>query len=329
MLRSSLCTEAELMSEPFLVWADRMRPAWAPGTSPRPPNVHRKLWEWFFIAEALKERGLLEPGSRGLGFGVGQDPLASVFASLGCEVVATDLDVGRAAEAGWVETGQHAREVAQLNQAGLCDPDDFAKRVSFRTVDMNHVPPDLGDFDFTWSSCSFEHLGSIALGQEFILRQMRCLRPGGVAIHTTEYNVSSNRDTIAAGQTVLFRRRDIEWIAEHLRADNHIIDLDFDAGTSPADRHVDVPPWSSTHLKLRIDHYVATSIGLIIEKNPWAGAETGPPPLVRRARHQAALGYRRAAPRVDAGRAAVRRPAQDGAARAHAQLRRIRSRLNR
>lgn len=317
------------MSEPFRVWADRMRPAWAPGASDRPPHVHRKLWEWFFIAEALKERGFLEPGRRGLGFGVGQDPLASVFASLGCDIVATDLDVDRAAEAGWVETGQHAREVAQLNDAGLCDPEEFATRVTFRTVDMNHVPPDLRDFDFTWSSCSFEHLGSIALGQEFILRQMRCLRPGGVAVHTTEYNVSSNRGTVAAGQTVLFRRRDIEWIAEHLRADNHLIDVDFDPGSSPADRHVDVPPWSTTHLKLRIDDYVATSIGLIIEKNPWGASENGSPPLARRVRHQMALGQRLAGPPVEAARAAVRGPTQDGAARAQAELRRIRSRLNR
>lgn len=118
-----------------------------------------------------------------------------------------------------------------------------------------------------WSSCAFEHLGSIELGQSFILNQMRGLRPGGVAVHTTEFNVSSNDETMDVGQTVLFRRRDIDWIIDHLLARDHLVEIDYDPGESPADRHVDVPPWSGVHLKLAIDKYVATSLGLIVERS--------------------------------------------------------------
>ena len=82
---------------------------------------------------------------------------------------------------------------------------------------MRQLPPDLDGFNFTWSACAFEHLGSIKLGQEFIQNQMHCLRPGGVAVHTTEYNVLSNADTISEGETVLFRRRDVERIVKHLK----------------------------------------------------------------------------------------------------------------
>lgn len=52
---------------------------------------HRKLWEYVFITQALWERGALRPDSRGLGFGVGTEPMAALFASEGCEIVGTDM----------------------------------------------------------------------------------------------------------------------------------------------------------------------------------------------------------------------------------------------
>ena len=272
-LRSSLCTEASLTSDRFVRWAERIRPAWDHAGSGLPVLIHRKLWEWLFIIEALSERGMLLPGRRGLGFGVGNDPLPSLFASLGCEIVATDLDVAQATEAGWVAGGQHAAALADLNRAGLCDPDQFAQRVSFRPVDMNRIPDGLRGFDFTWSACAFEHLGSIERGQEFLLRQMSCLRPGGVAVHTTEFNVSSDRSTVTWGPTVLFRRRDVDWIARHLRRGGDRLDVDFDTGSSVADRHVDVPPYTNVHLKTMVSSYVTTSLALVIEKNPDRPAE--------------------------------------------------------
>ena len=70
---------------------------------------------------------------------------------------------------------------------------------------------------------------------------MRCLRPGGVAVHTTEYNVSSNEDTLETGGTVLFRRRDVDDLERRLRDAGHSIDIDYTEGTTPADLHVDVP----------------------------------------------------------------------------------------
>ena len=75
------------------MWADKLRRVWdAEPARARPVVLHRKLWEWIFIIEALSERGMLTAGRRGLGFGVGQDPLAAIFASHGVSVVATDVD---------------------------------------------------------------------------------------------------------------------------------------------------------------------------------------------------------------------------------------------
>ena len=268
-LRSSLCTEESLLDGKMLAWADRIRSAWDHSNTGAPVLTHRKIWEWVFIIEALHERGLLTPGRRGLGFGVGQDPLAALFASLGCEIVASDLGQAQAAQAGWVETDQHAATLADLNGDDICDPETFEKNVTFRTVDMRAIPEDLrqGSFDFTWSACSFEHLGSLRAGQEFVLRQLDCLGPSGVAVHTTEFNVNSDRRTVGTGHTVLYRRRDIESLARSLRGLGHTIDIDFDQGSTPADRHVDQPPWSGPHLKIQLEEFVATSIGLIVRKS--------------------------------------------------------------
>jgi hypothetical protein len=99
---------------------------------------------------------------------------------------------------------------------------------------------------------------------------MDCLKPGGFAVHTTEYNVSSNRATVDQAQTVLFRRQDIERLVSELRDDNHVIHVDFTTGRTPADLHVDAPPFTETHLKVRFSGFATTSLGLIIEKNPWS-----------------------------------------------------------
>src|SRR5262249_47441032 len=147
----------------------------------------------------------------------------------------------------------------------LCSSADFARRVTFRNVDMNDIPADLRGFDFTWSACSFEHLGTIHKGIQFLFQMLACLKPGAVAVHTTHYNVSSNDQTVTEGGYVLFRQRDLQRAADELNALGHPVDIDFDTGDGPIDRDVDKPPYESPHhLKLELSGYTATSIGLII-----------------------------------------------------------------
>lgn len=258
-LKSCLCTQAQLASAPFQAWCDQLR-------EPR-NHFHRKVWEWCYVAQALHERGFLQPGMRGLGFAVGQEPLSALFASLGCSILATDQAASAAEQGGWVTTGQHAAHLEQLNLRGICDPAVFAERVRFRAVDMRAIPQDLGEFDFLWSCCALEHLGTMKLGEDFLFAALDRLRPGGVAVHTTEFNVSSNWLTRWSGQEVLFRRRDIERIARALRRQGHQIELDFTPGDLPIDKLIDRPPYRPTnHLKLRNGWFVTTSIGLIIQK---------------------------------------------------------------
>ena len=111
-----------------------------------------------------------------------------------------------------------------------------------------------------------EHLGSLAAGADFVVAQMECLKPGGVAVHTTEYLVASNDATVEAGGTVFYRRRDIEALADRLRGAGHGIDVDFTLGAAPEDLHVDVAPYTDVHLRTRLGGYVTTSLALVITK---------------------------------------------------------------
>ena len=265
MLKSCLCTQRQLESPAFRRWAGEMGTGYW---------MHRKLWEWCYIAQALAERGKLRPGMRGLGFAVGREPLVALFARYGCEVVATDLPADDPASAGWAATGQHAGAVDELNPHGVCPPEQFRRLVSLQRVDMTAIPDDLTGFDFCWSACAIEHVGSLDLSKLTFLNLVGCLKPGGVGVHTAEYNVSADVETIVTGPTVLWRRRDVEHVAEELRKRCHrLAAADFDPGDGPLDRlvneHPEVPDDRAPGLKLRAGKYVATSVGLIVERDGW------------------------------------------------------------
>jgi 2-polyprenyl-3-methyl-5-hydroxy-6-metoxy-1,4-benzoquinol methylase len=256
-LRSCQCTQAQLQSAEFKAWAVKMKH--------NPEYMHRKLWEYSYVTQALFERGLLAPGKRGLGFAVGQEPLSPLFANHGCDIMATDLAPEDANASGWIDTSQHATSVAALDRFGLCDPALLQERVQFRFVDMRQLPADLGQYDFIWSCCSLEHLGTLGLGEMFIFESLKYLKPGGVAVHTTEYNVHSNTKTIQEGGAVIYRRRDFQRMAAKLNWQGYRVELDFTAGELPYDLVVDEPPYKDEpHLKLLLDGFVATSFGLII-----------------------------------------------------------------
>ncbi len=262
-LRSCLVTERYFRTPEYRTWCARLR---------EQPRLHRKQWEFYYICQALSERGLLQPGRRGLGFAVGEEPLPALFAAYGCEIVASDLAADDPRAMQWAQSNEHAAGLAKLNSLGLCEPAKFDRLVSFRVVDMNRIPEDLRDFDFTWSACAFEHVGSIDLGLRFIHQQLKCLKPGGVAVHTTEFNLTSNTHTLELSNCVLFRRRDIEkLVCELVEAGHHVEPLDLDLGSEPLDVYVDIPPFSrDRHLRLQLDKYASTSIGLIIRKGDGA-----------------------------------------------------------
>lgn len=256
---SQACTQAQMESEIYAQWCAEFK---------EKPWLHRKQWEFVYILQCLQKGGMLEPGKRGLGFGVGGEPLPALFATKGISVLGTDLDPEHAQGLGWIETDQHAASKNAMNNRGICAPEEFDSLVDFRSMDMNAIDAGLaGQFDFCWSACALEHLGSIDKGLKFIENSIDTLRPGGLAVHTTEFNCSSNTTTLNNTSTVLFRKRDFERLGRRLARAGHQLTLNFDLGDQPADQHIDVPPYTQEpHLKLQIAKWTTTSFGIMVRK---------------------------------------------------------------
>ncbi len=330
MLTSMVCRRAHWDTD----WYRRWDPIFT-GSSPTgehfvPPRVvyHRKVWEWAAIAQALEERGMLAPGTRGCGFAVGREPLASLFAAKGLEILATDLGADDTVAKTWSSAGQHAANLDALYWEKIVDRPTFDARVRFMPQDMRALrPAELGTHDFIWSACSFEHLGSLEAGLDFVLRSTELLRPGGIAVHTTEINLSDTEDTVFTGDSVIYRRRDFDTLAARLRRIGCGMErLDDFAGTDPEDIEYDYEPYyqhGRAHIKLMLGGFVTTSCLIIVTKGRYPGplpaAEEsltpgdperpgGPSPRLRAlARHHAVAGAGPAgcgAARAGCGRAA-------------------------
>ncbi len=257
--RGGLCRQDSFEQPYFSFWSARLNDRL---------RYHRKLWEFVFIAQALWERGVCRPGRRGLGFGVGREPLTALFASEGVAVTATDLAADGRVKSGWEATNQHAAGKEALRNAAICPDALFDRNVEFTPCDMNAVPEDLTGYDFCWSACALEHLGSITHGLAFIERSVECLVPGGWAVHTTEFNIASNDKTVDNEGTVLFRKRDIEALMQSLSDQGHeVAEVDWSWGDGPVEQYLDLPPFrEEPHLKMALGGFETTSIGLIIRK---------------------------------------------------------------
>jgi 2-polyprenyl-3-methyl-5-hydroxy-6-metoxy-1,4-benzoquinol methylase len=259
---SQLCTAKQVLTKTYRYWCDLIL---------SPARFSRKQWEFVFIMQSLQKAGKLQEGKKGLGFGCGREPLPGVFAKFGCTITATDLDPQAAQEQGWVETMQHAASLQELYISchRVLPKSIFFERVSFLSADMNQIPAGLhGQYDFVWSACALEHLGSLDNGLQFIKNSLKCLKSGGVAVHTTEFNLSSNEATLETSGCSIYREKDIRQLIHELELDGHKVKpLNLNTGGSSVDNYIDAPPYGlSPHLKLELANYVVTSIGLIVAK---------------------------------------------------------------
>ena len=259
---SQLCNTEFFGLPLFQYWMERFKIS---------PCVHRKYWQYVYVAQAFYENGMLEPGKRGLGFACGKEPLPALFADMGCEILATDLDVNDARSAEWAETDQNTMNMVEiLNEQGICPPERFSECVTFQTMDMNEIPEEFCEkFDFNWSCCSVEHIGGMEKSKNFLIENIKTLKSGGIAVHTFEFNLSSNNDTCFAPDCFVFRKCDVVDVVEVLQAAGHeVFPLNFKSGAYFADNFVDTPPYMrhNVHLRIMIGKFVATPFGLIVRK---------------------------------------------------------------
>jgi SAM-dependent methyltransferase len=229
----------------------------------------RKQWEDIVIVQALWERGCLAPGKTAVGFGVGKERLAALFASYGCKVLATDQVLTPKSKAVWQSTGQLSTDKGELFFPEIIDWETFDANVEFENCDMNDIPDSYRNrFDFTYSACSLDHLGTITHGMKFIENSLMCLKPGGWAVHTTEYNVGSNKRTVERGATVYWRKKDIEDLTRILRQKGYFVEgTDFSRGAHAENYAVDHPPYKQHHTVLFAGGQTISSI-LVMAQRP-------------------------------------------------------------
>lgn len=205
---------------------------------------HRKLWEWLYVLRAAEQHGLLRPDMRALGFGVGREPIPAALARFGVFV--------------------------HLSRPEVVSDEILARHVRTRHVDMNSIPDDIGHFDFVWSLCALEHLGSPQAGLDFVLRTLDLLESGGVSVHTTELELTSRRRTADYGNLAVYRKADLDALAREVRRRGFEMETNWHVAVdSPGDAWISLPPYphdDPAHLKLRIGDSVATSVGLLIRR---------------------------------------------------------------
>ena len=273
-LKSKLCTQDDFERNWLLYWCHELRCG---------PIYHRKFWELCYVSQVLFSEGQLAPGRRGICFGCGTEPLPSLFAKYGAIITATDLDQSHPEAQVWQSTAQHASTVETLRRPDICADPRALANIEFQAVNMTAIPREFdGQFDFCWSTCALEHLGTLAKGLEFIENSMRVLKPGGVAVHTTEFTMDEG-PTIDNYPIVLYQRGHFEDLATRLGENGHdMVEFDFNPGTEVLDRFVNLPPYfnnpligahHSAHLKLVFDGFTCTSAGLIVRAGPEATAE--------------------------------------------------------
>lgn len=252
---SEVCRVEHFLRNNYFYWCQALREG---------PRFHRKQWEFVYICAALAERGLLKPNHRGIGFGVGTEPLAECFASLGISVTATDLRNDFVKGATLSILGSRY----PIPHRGGIASDLFDNFIKLDRVDMRAVGPEHAGYDFSWSACVIEHMASIDDVVAAVRNAVAVLRPGGVSVHTTEINLGPDDGVIVRDDKLLFRARDFRRIAAELRQDgHHVAPLSFYPGSHPIDVTCDAPPFrEDPHMRLDVNGYPVTSFGFVVTR---------------------------------------------------------------
>jgi SAM-dependent methyltransferase len=146
------------------------------------PRFHRKQWEFALVFRALQRLGLLERSHEGLVLGGGRERLLYAVAPRVRRLLVTDL---YAPDTTWSE-------------ARTDDPDRYVREgapfaadlgaLEVRRMDMRELALPDAAFDFAYSCCAIEHIGTEADFAFHLCEVARVLRPGGAYVFTTEFH---------------------------------------------------------------------------------------------------------------------------------------------
>lgn len=154
------------------------------------PRLHRKQWEFAQIFRTLQTLGFLRADARGLSMGGGVERLLYALARRVGHLTVTDLYESKS-----VWEGARTDDPDQFVKAAAPFPID-PSRVSARHMDMRALEFVDRAFDFCYSSCAMEHIGTY---DDFLmhLREVRrVLKDDGVYVLTTEFHYGDDAITV-------------------------------------------------------------------------------------------------------------------------------------
>lgn len=144
-----------------------------------PARFHRKVWEFNQALYGLRTLRRLAPGAVALGIGAGHEEVIYFLANRIRLVVATDLYEGE-----YLGGESHADV---LEHPAKYAPFPYREdHLQVRRMDGLALDASDGHYDFLFCLSSIEHFGRLDEKQRALREMFRVLKPGGVAVVTTE-----------------------------------------------------------------------------------------------------------------------------------------------
>lgn len=149
------------------------------GFSPNPDVFHRKIWEFNQALYGLRTLNRLAPEATALGIGCGHEEFMYFLANRIRRVIATDLYEGE-----WIG-GESDADV--LTHPAKYAPFKYREdHLEVRRMDALALEAADQSVDFVFCLSSIEHFGSRGDKLTALREMHRILKPGGVAVLTTE-----------------------------------------------------------------------------------------------------------------------------------------------
>jgi SAM-dependent methyltransferase len=149
-----------------------------------PGRLHRKEWEFAQGVYGLRKLECLSPNAVALGLGAGTEPIIFFLAGRLRRVVATDLYAG--------DFSAHEADPRMLRDPEAYAPFSYHRdRLEVRRMDATAIDYLPESFDLVFSFSAFEHFGTRRAQRACLAAIHRVLRPGGVAVLTTEVILNS------------------------------------------------------------------------------------------------------------------------------------------
>lgn len=244
--------------------SDSANPLWRQGFADlgfpdAPARFHRKVWEFNQTLYGLRKLGRLTPGSVALGIGCGHEELMYFLANRIARVVATDLYEGS------YLGGESDADV--LEHPAKYAPFNF-REDHLEVRRMNGLALDAADgsFDFAFCLSSIEHFGTVRDKRQAFREMFRVLKPGGVAVVTTE--VVLNR--LGRGAQYFPLRTLLSLVADAGFTLDRAPDLRVEREHAAPPLALPMDTFTTPHVVLRNFHTIYTSVALFLMKPPGA-----------------------------------------------------------